>query len=208
MGCRVMDRRIQKTKAAIRGAYFELLREKNTSRVTVAELARRANIDRKTFYLHYETTDDILREFSRDKIQELLFLLERDDFFERPFDIASLFGALNLLIEENLDFYRYAAGNENWNLFWSQVQEILIGTMREVYADAVELTGEEFTIYARYTASGVLAAYRSWLKGEIPVSMEELARVTGRAAFFGIQSVRLRSGGEPSADSAGGKGTV
>lgn len=199
-----MDRRVQKTKTAIQGAYFELLREKNTSRVTVAELARRANIDRKTFYLHYESTEDILREFSRDKIQELLFLLERDDFFERPFDIAGLFGALNLLIEEHLDFYRYAAGNENWNFFWAQVQEILIGTMREVYAGEVELTAEEFTIYARYTASGVLAAYRSWLKGEIPVSIEELAHVTGRAAFLGIQSVRLRGGGghAPEAGSA------
>jgi len=48
------DRRQIKTKKAIIGAFFTLLQEKNISKITITELAKIANIDRKTFYLHYE----------------------------------------------------------------------------------------------------------------------------------------------------------
>ena len=59
-----MDRRVQKTRAAIQRAYIELLMEKKSMKMTITELARRANIDRKTFYLHYDTTDDVLRDYN------------------------------------------------------------------------------------------------------------------------------------------------
>ena len=47
------DRRVRKTKKAIQEAYFKLLEKKKTEKITVAEITREADIDRKTFYLHY-----------------------------------------------------------------------------------------------------------------------------------------------------------
>ncbi len=47
------DRRVRKTKKAIQDAYFRLLEKKRTEKITVAEITREADIDRKTFYLHY-----------------------------------------------------------------------------------------------------------------------------------------------------------
>ena len=40
------DRRIEKTIKATETAYFELLSEKKNDRITITELADRANIDR------------------------------------------------------------------------------------------------------------------------------------------------------------------
>lgn len=47
------DRRTRYTKAVIREAFFELLREKGFDRMSVTDLCRRADINRGTFYLHY-----------------------------------------------------------------------------------------------------------------------------------------------------------
>ena len=48
-----MDLRIQKTKAAIKEAFFELRRKKPIEKITVTELSRLAGINKATFYLHY-----------------------------------------------------------------------------------------------------------------------------------------------------------
>ena len=62
-----MDRRVAKTRETIRQAYFDLVLEKGGKRVTVSEIARKANIDRKTFYLHYQSTEEIIEEFAEEK---------------------------------------------------------------------------------------------------------------------------------------------
>lgn len=184
-----MDRRIQKTKNAIRQAYFDLLKETGKTKCSVAEIARRANIDRKTFYLHYETPDDIMKDFEDEKLQELLHLLEEEDFFHNPFDINRLFHTLKILVEKDIELYRYAAGHESWNIFWEQVEEILVKTMYDVYFETVDLKKDEFMVYAKYISSGLITVFKSWLKEEIAMEIDDFAKLAADIAYYGVQPI-------------------
>ena len=43
-------------------AFLELLEKKDFAYITVKEICHEAGVNRSTFYLHYETLDDLLKE--------------------------------------------------------------------------------------------------------------------------------------------------
>ncbi len=59
---KTVDRRTRYTKMVIAEAFFSLLREKGFMRMTVTDLCKAAQINRGTFYLHYEDKFALLIE--------------------------------------------------------------------------------------------------------------------------------------------------
>ena len=60
------DLRVRKTKEAIRRTFEDMICEMDYEQITVRELTDRAMINRKTFYLHYETLDNLLEELQQE----------------------------------------------------------------------------------------------------------------------------------------------
>lgn len=58
-----VDVRIQRSRAALQQALFELTVEKGFANVTVRDIAKRANVNRSTFYRHYTDKYDLLNQY-------------------------------------------------------------------------------------------------------------------------------------------------
>ncbi|MFK7803411.1 MAG: TetR/AcrR family transcriptional regulator [Anaerolineae bacterium] len=54
-----LDRRVQRTRALLNSALMILVREKGYDNVTIEDITERANLGRTTFYLHYQSKDDL-----------------------------------------------------------------------------------------------------------------------------------------------------
>lgn len=65
------DRRIRYTKQAIKDSLFELMKETPVEKITVKELCAAADINRATFYAHYDTLTALLEEIEVEKSREL-----------------------------------------------------------------------------------------------------------------------------------------
>lgn len=63
------DLRVKKTKRAILQALLELVKEDSFSRISIRDLCERAEINRGTFYLHYQDKFDLL-ERTEDELLE------------------------------------------------------------------------------------------------------------------------------------------
>ena len=55
------DRRVQRTRAALVGAFVHLVLDRRYDQITVADIVERAGVGRSTFYEHYENKDELLK---------------------------------------------------------------------------------------------------------------------------------------------------
>ncbi|MFD3662511.1 TetR/AcrR family transcriptional regulator [Streptomyces sp. NPDC058659] len=64
------DRRVRRTRAALRQALVELVLEKGFHAITVEEITEHADVGRATFYAHYRDKEDLLVGIVRDLAED------------------------------------------------------------------------------------------------------------------------------------------
>lgn len=184
-----MDKRILNTQERIRQAYVKLLTGSEKPKLTVTALAREANIDRKTFYLHYDTLDDVMLDVSQHITEQFVERLEQRGFLEKGVDVGIFFQTLGLTLHEHGDLFRYAALRPSHELFWEQIKRLLAQRLVEHYQEKFQLTPDALYVYVRFLLGGMQEIYREWLRGELKLSIEELSRLTGDVAFEGFSAI-------------------
>ena len=119
-----MDLRVKKTKRAIQNAFYELLREKPAEKITVTEIVRRAEINKTTFYAHYETLDALVDELEQQTTQYVVEhmdgayqLLEQPEVFVRNLfemmkQTSDFFGVLPISTTSHFAQYLQSAMQE------------------------------------------------------------------------------------------------
>ena len=56
------DPRVKRTRKLINQAFFDLMNEKGFQAITVQDITDRAEVNRATFYAHYEDKYDLLEQ--------------------------------------------------------------------------------------------------------------------------------------------------
>ena len=88
-----------RTRAKIERAFWDLYLEKNFLRVTVQEIVQRAGIHRSTFYIYYQSVEDIFSAIKERQLSLLEGVLATEGEGEAKF--VGLLNALRDVYEEN-----------------------------------------------------------------------------------------------------------
>lgn len=184
-----MDRRIERTKKAIQEAYFGLLLAEKPGRITISEVARRANIDRKTFYLHYDSPEDILREFARERVEEIITKVRQEDLNHLHTSVPRIFEMLNKLVEDNLPFFRFIVRHKEYDFFFDSIKDLLVNEIVTNYQGFFGYPEEELSVYAEFYIAGIISVYRKWIREEQALPRKKLASLVGRMTYGGLQTL-------------------
>lgn len=86
-----LDMRFVRSKTSIREAFFALMGEIGYYNITVKAISERANINRKTFYNHYESIDALYKDVLQTQIDALLKDIPIGSFNDTSYDSESEF---------------------------------------------------------------------------------------------------------------------
>lgn len=181
------DRRQIKTKKAIIRAFFDLLQEKTISKITISELAKLADIDRKTFYLHYKSIHELYEELG-----SMFVSLIKDAIIEYSTNNNSpysLFASINDIIKEKEALFRCIAKNNDFADAMLNIKDILCEELISLYGNKNTPASERFKLTAEFIASGTVSMYIRWLRGDADISMDELALLASEMVTNGASGL-------------------
>jgi AcrR family transcriptional regulator len=118
-----VDPRVKRTLQLLQKAFDDLLEEKGFPNITVNDIAERANINRATFYLHFEDKYALLRYTLRESFTRML---EQSPLDEPAFSINNLHMLTTTLCEFMSKFYERChpeARNEEMIIILAQLQQ-------------------------------------------------------------------------------------
>jgi len=188
-----MDRRIKKTKESVRTAYLNLLKEKPAEKITISEIARNANIDRKTFYLHYSSVNDLVNSIFQEGFDDFYEYIGEQGIHENPFNAEIILEGINHLVSHQLSFYQEISKNSNSDFFWSRIRELLSNEIQNHYREKIQ-TYKCLKVDAEFFSSAIIGAYSSWLRGECSLTIEELKEHVSDILGHGMQIIHKAKG--------------
>ncbi|MBQ6336144.1 MAG: TetR/AcrR family transcriptional regulator [Ruminococcus sp.] len=180
------DRRVIRTKKAIKSAFARLLTEKDINDITISDIAAVADINRKTFYNYYSGVHEVIDEIENDIISHVDEALTDIDFkssLESPYRI---FEKLTAIINTDMDFFGYLLSmNSNVSLS-SKIVELLTMKVRALLKQSIEIEDDRLDLMLVFMISGMVAVYKQWFNSDRSEPVEELSRRMNVLAFKGL----------------------
>ena len=182
------DRRVRRTRQSIRRAFEELSREKDWTRITVRELAERADINRKTFYTYYSGIGDLASSYERDMLDRYQILLDSMPFSWEGFDAVWFFSQIDAMIHENLETYEEMHRIGMLPHLLTGIKDLTIRKFIDENHIVDDAQSYRYLLCADYLAAGVLSMFSSWAVRP-DISLEEFIKVAEKISVDGIRGI-------------------
>ena len=194
-----LDRRIVRSRNAILSAFERLLMEKPLADITVSAIAREANVDRKTFYVHFGTVDGLLDAIAEDVVEMIVDSVESTlaslggNPNERALGAAeTFFRTINEALCDNLMLNRQLIENIPLDDFMARLREPLERKITERNLLPHGLKDEMFDYYLAFLLSGIIGIYRTWALSDGSVPIERISEVANNLTLNGLSSLESR----------------
>ncbi len=171
------DKRVIKTKKAIKSSLLKLLEMKDISAITISELTTNANVNRRTFYTHYKCITDILDEIESDLVAALSELVNKIDLNNYKESIYTLFIDLHLLITGEFDHYFHLMKMDMRGVLTTRLKNALKNASDTTFKSVAELPTSHGNLISSFLAGGFLAFYTEWYYSENKITVEDAAQI-------------------------------
>ncbi len=181
------DRRVVRTRNAIREAFTELLMETDYTKITITALAKRADVDRKTFYTHYSSIEALLEDVVRTQMEEGMHDL---GFPEFAADHNMYTRRLLTAIESSLPFTREQLRTVSKNIPTNEFLRIWTTIMKErIESHHTTLSKDDdkrLELLIEFYLGGVLNAYLCWLHSGSNIPFEDMLNLISNSVSKGL----------------------
>lgn len=178
------SRRVRMTKRMMKDSLLELMEKLPLGRITIKDVCDNADVNRTTFYVYYES------------IEQLLTDIENDVFEKIPIsrDVPTA-GAHNEFLETLTAFFEYVKENRrifevlllkaDGGAFCARLISMIREKYKQLYFPGDSLLDEYESVYC---INGTMGMLKFWLETGFPISGRKLAELALRMS---IQATEL-----------------
>ncbi|MDF2644397.1 MAG: TetR family transcriptional regulator [Paenibacillus sp.] len=187
------DRRISRTRQMIQDSMIVLILEKSFEKISVKDIADHANVNRSTFYAHYQDKFELLDTVIEEKLQVLSdslhnvnnqFLTTRLRFDEPDPFLSVLFAH----ISESLKFYEVMFTHLEQDVFTIKMQKVIREALYERISGLKmeQRLSVPLDIVLDYASFSVMGVAQNWLKNNTVYTPHHMALQLTRLSSLGI----------------------
>jgi len=178
------DRRVERTRELLQKALIELISERGYDAITIQDIVDRAQVGRTTFYLHYNSKDELFLSCHEAIVREfhlgLLHPLSREELLS-PDIPADMTSAYQHLEEGRALLYPIFQGKDS-QLILRQIRDRsareIEANLRAIFAEADSTI--PLDMLANYLAGAQIALMQWWLEKRHPHTPDNLTRALHR----------------------------
>ena len=163
-----------RSRKMIRDAFMELVEEKKNGKVTVTDIVKRADINRSTFYAHYQDVQGVAEELEEEIFESTIPLLEIKyvNVYKNP---KPFLQNLAKIMEENEAFYRVLIKSNYADHFEKRLVEVLTDyILNSEEVPEVVINSPFFDMLITFVMGGIVNVFHKWFQGNLNYNMNDL----------------------------------
>lgn len=161
----------KRTHERIKRAFAELLAEKKAlNKITVAELAERAEVTRGTFYAHYDNIFEVAEELENEFITALDTSTEHIETVE---DFPIYMHQIFVFLEANEELYRQLLSSDAPLVFITRLNSQINKTIHKILKEH-SIEKPMLNLDISFFTDGATYMILKYFRGEIDLSLSEI----------------------------------
>jgi len=171
------DRRVKYTKMVLKESFIKLLEKKDISQISIKEICEDADINRATFYAHYNDQYDLLKKIESELLDNVnVYLAELD---QKNNNMSTILTAEKIFeyIKENAKLCKLLLSERGDFSFQKKVMVLVYDKIITQLTDNNKISKEDAEYVYSFTITGCVGIVQKWLDDDMKKSAHFMAEM-------------------------------
>ncbi len=178
------DKRYQRTHKQLLKVFMDMVLEMDFKEITVSEVSRRADINRKTFYRHFDSIYSVLDELQEDIMGDLSGLHE---LFALPPSLEhyrNIVKRFLQILDRNKALHKRLFCSGEYRFVFEKIRSTMTKRLDLSVVSSKASDKNTQHLYIDFLSYGFLFVVGDWLSSEKPMPEREFIENTARIMYF------------------------
>lgn len=166
------------TSKRIKDLFLQQIKEKKIEQIRISEICEILDINRTTFYRHYEDIYYLLKEIEKDFTDELELVYK--DIASKRDDSLVVMEKILSFFNENRSICAVLFSRQNdlslWKKYSDLTVDLFLYKIYQKYPDSTHVDQHELKQAVEFVSSGFYVLYRDWIMNDCKEEVDVLAK--------------------------------
>jgi len=177
------DRRIKRSENLIKNAFYELAKEKEITKITVKDICDRADINRCTFYAHYENIEIFLDTLEQEYADKFLKAFSLYHYDQNP---AKMLDALFSCVKSNKELFALCFRSGSSGKGKKVIADAVLAATLPNWLNQHILSKEQAVLLEAFVTSGGQKVMQLWYESDFSYDETMVKRLLENAIKHGV----------------------